>query len=232
VDGQIHNCQLNPSVYTQQSSYYDSIPANPASGIHTILWRDALPYLFGNMSGEVLHENFVFGAVKGVHLVQEGGFGPSGYCMGMGVDSATTAVYIDDIGSGGLDMINSQIVSTNSTNGRYLETGASLTDTFRMFGSAGWGSHQYSAVINGGNVRLQLFHLVHVGGSGVFKVANTASLQNLGGVLKDLLPTGRPFLTINSTATAAFIGNVINASSSQMPKNTANVTSIGNLRVY
>jgi hypothetical protein len=233
VDGQIHNCQLNPSVYTQQSSYYDSIPANPASGIHTILWRDALPYLFGNMSGEVLHENFVFGAVKGVHLVQEGGFGPSGYCMGMGVDSATTALYIDDIGSGGLDMINSQIVSTNSTNGRYLETSASLTDTFRMFGSAAWGSHQYSAVINGGNVRLQLFHLVHVGGSGVFKVANTASLQNLGGNLKDLLPTGRPFLTINSTATAAFIGNIINvSSSSQMPTNTANVTSIGNLRVY
>ena len=231
ADGQIHNCQFNPSAYTHQGLYYDSIPLGTSDNIHKILWRDAIPYLFGNMTGEVLHENFVFGGAKGVHLVQEGGFGPSGYCMGMGVDQCTNALQIDDIGDGGLDMINSQIVTVNGTAGRYLETGASLTDTFRMFGSAGWGTHQYSAVINGGDVRLQLFHLAPDGESGVFKVTNTASLKNFGGDLKDLLAAGRPFLTIDSTATAAFIGNIINAGASQMPTNTANVTSIGNLRV-
>jgi hypothetical protein len=151
--------------------------------------------------------------------------------MGFGVDQCTNALQVDDIGSGGLDMINSQIVTVNGTAGRYLETGDSLTDTFRMFGSAGWGTNQYGAVINGGNVKLQLFHLAADGETGVFKVTNTASLQNLGGDLRDLLGTGRPFLTIDSTATAAFIGNVLNVSESQMPTNTANVTSIGNLRV-
>jgi hypothetical protein len=231
TDGQIQNCQFNPSTYTQQSAYYDSIPSGTAGGIHSILWRDAIPYLFGNMSGEVLHENFVFGGNKGIHFVQEGGFGPSGYCMGFGVDQCTNALQVDDIGSGGLDMINSQIVTVNGTAGRYLETGASLTDTFRMFGSAGWGTHQYSAVINGGDVRLQLFHLARDGEAGVFVVNNNASLQNLGGDLDDPLGSTLPFLTIDSTATAAFIGNVLNVSASQMPTNTANVTSIGNLRV-
>ena len=231
VDGQIHNCQFNPSAFTHQSAYYDSIPSGTASGIHEILWRDSTPYLFGNMSGEVLHENFVFGGVRGFHLVEESGFGPSGYCMGMGVDQCTNALQIDDIGSSGLDMINSQIVTVNATYGRYLETGASLADTFRMFGSAGWGSHQFSAVINGGDVKLQLFHLARDGESGAFKVQNDASLQNLGGNLTDYLASGRPFLTIDPTATAEFIGNIINTSSSQMPTNSPNVTSIGNIRV-
>ena len=140
VDGQIHNCQFNPSSYTHAGLYYDSIPSGTSDNIHQILWRDATPYLFGHMTNEVLHENFVFGGAKGFHLVEEGGFGPSGHCLGMGVDQCTIAMQIDDVGSGGLDPINSQIVTVNSTDGHYLETGASLTDTFRMFGSAGWGS--------------------------------------------------------------------------------------------
>ncbi|AQT69810.1 Pectate lyase superfamily protein [Anaerohalosphaera lusitana] len=231
TDGQIHNCQLNPSAFTHQGSYYESIPYGTADDIHKIQWRDATPYLFGHMTGQVLHENFVFGGAKGVHLVNENGNGPSGYCMGMGVDQCTNAMQIDDIGSGGLDMINSQIVTVNSTSGRYLETGASLIDTFRMFSCSGWGSHQYSAVINGGDVRLQLFHLARDGEAGAFAVHNTAQLESLGGDLRDYLGSGRPFLTIDGSASAAFIGNVINTDPSQMPANTSNVTSIGNLRV-
>ena len=231
TDGQIHNCQFNPSAYTHQGFYYDSIPFGTSDNIHKILWRDATPYLFGHMTGEVLHENFVFGGWLGVHLVEEAGEGPSGYCMGMGVDACTTAYHVDDIGNSGLDMINSQIVSTNGSEGHYLETGIGLQDTFRMFSSAGWGAHQYSAVINGGDVRAQLFHLARDGEGGAFQVFNDASLQNLGGDLRDYLGSGRPFLTIDATATAEFAGNVINTDLSQMPTNTANVISIGNLRV-
>ena len=230
VDGQIHNCQFNPSAYTHQGNYYDSIPVGTSDNIHKILWRDSTPYLFGHMSGEVLHENFVFGGAKGVHFVNEGGFGPSGYCLGMGVDQCTIALLVDDIGSGGLDMINSQIVTVNTTDGRYLETGVSFDDTFRMFSAAGWGGHEYSAVINGGDVKLQLFHLARDGETGVFQVLNDASLQSLGGNLTDYLALGRPFLTIDSTATAEFTGNIINTVTEQIPTTTSNVTSNGNLR--
>ncbi|MCH9057923.1 MAG: hypothetical protein IIB55_04760, partial [Planctomycetes bacterium] len=41
VDGQIHNCQFNPSAYTHQGLYYDSIPYGTSGGIHAILWRDS-----------------------------------------------------------------------------------------------------------------------------------------------------------------------------------------------
>ncbi|MCK5563756.1 MAG: hypothetical protein KAJ07_00795 [Planctomycetes bacterium] len=233
TDGQIHNCQFNPSLYTHQGGYYESIPYNTSDNIHKILWRDSTAYLFGNVSGEVLHENFVFGGMKGMHLIEEGGFGPSGYCMGMGVDACTNALQIDNIGAGGLDMINSQIVTTDSISGRYLEVGDPFDDTFRMFCSSAWGGEQYAAVIKGGDVRLQLFHVNREPTGGAFMVNNDASLQNLGGSFTDKLEAGQLFLTIDSTATAEFIGNVINVvGDTDMPDDTEpNITATGNLRV-
>ncbi|MCU0788637.1 MAG: glycoside hydrolase family 55 protein, partial [Verrucomicrobia bacterium] len=231
VDGQIHNCQFNPSAYTHAGLYYDSIPTGTADNIHKILWRDATPYLFGHMTNEVLHQNFVFGGAKGFHLVPEGGFGPSGHCLGMGVDQCTIAMQIDDVGEGGLAPINSQIVTVNPTDGHYLETGASLTDTFKMFSSAGWGSHAHSAVINGGDVRLQLFHISPAAKVSALEVLNSASLKNLGGNQRESLPAGRPYLTVSPMATATIVGNIINTTAAQMPVASPNVTSLGNLRV-
>jgi hypothetical protein len=230
VDGQIHNCQFNPSSYTHVGTYYASIPLSTSANIHKILWRDATPYLFGHMTGEVLHQNFVFGGAYGFRLVEEQGFGPSGHCLGMGVDQCTIAMQIDHVGGAGLDPINSQIVTINTVKGRYLETGSSLAGTFRMFSSAGWGGHEFSAAIHGGDVRLQLFHLARDGEAGAFKVTNGARLQSLGGGLDDYLAAGRPFLTIDPTANATFAGNIINTTEGQMPVNSDNVTALGNLR--
>ncbi len=230
VDGRIHNCQLNPSAYTHAGAYYESIPFNTAADIHRILWRDATPYRFGHVTGEVLHQNFVFGGWRGFHLVREGGLGPSGHCLGMGVDQCTNAMQIDAVGSGDLAPINSQIVTVDATGGRYLETGSSLGETFRMFSSAGWGSHEYSAVINGGDVRLQLFHLARDGETGTFKVLNDASLGSVGGNLDDFLAAGHPFLTIAPAAHALFAGNIINTTADQMPATSGSVTALGNLR--
>jgi hypothetical protein len=230
-DGQIQNCQFNPSAYTHQTSYYASIPANTSAGIHAILWRQSRPYIFGNVSRQVIHQNFVFGGLYGVHLVEENGQSPSGYCLGMGVDQCTNALQIDSIGDDGLDMINSQIVTVNCTGGRYLEVGPSFDDRFRMFCSAGWGCHAVSADINGGDVELQLFHLARDAESTVFSIRNNAQLRNIGGNLTDYLDGTRPYVGIDSTASAEFIGNIIRTPSSNMPQNTFNITSTGNVRV-
>jgi hypothetical protein len=149
----------------------------------------------------------------------------------MGVDQCTVSMQIDDVGAGGLDAINSQIVSVDPTNGHYLETGAALTDTFRMFSSAGWGSHAVSAYLQGGNVRLQLFHVSAAAKIAALAPFNNANLRNLDGNVRDSLPTGQAFLSLAATANAACIGNVINTPSAQMPVNTVNVISVGNHRV-
>ncbi|MBK1825873.1 glycosyl hydrolase family 28-related protein [Haloferula rosea] len=231
TDGQIHNCQLNPSAYTHAGNYYESIPFDTADDIHEILWRDATPYLFGDMTGQVLHQNFVFGGARGFHLVAEGTGGPSGHCLGMGVDQCTIAMLIEQVGGSDLAPINSQIVTVNATAGRYLETGTSLDRPFTMFSLAGWGSHQFSSVLRDGDVELQLFHIAPGGQAGTFKLQDDASLTNIGGNLRNHLPNGRPYLIIDPSASATFTGNIINTVPGQMPANTSNVTSIANLRI-
>lgn len=230
-DGNLHNIQLNPNSYTFRYREYDSIPSGTPTLLHLLMKRDATPFLFGHMTNQVVHECFVYSGARGMHLVDEGGQGPSGHCLGMGVDAAIHAYQIDDVGAGDFEPINSQIVATDGVKGRYLVTGPSLTDTFKMFSSAGWGTHQYSAVIQGGDVKLQNFHLARDGETGAFKVENNASVESVAGNLDDFLAAGKPFLTIDSTATASFVGNIINTVEVQMPTNSANVTSLGNLRL-
>lgn len=229
--GQLHNVQFNPNSYTFQNGVYDSIPAGTSSQIHLLMKRDATPYLFGHMTNEVVHECFVFSGARGMHLVEENGQGPSGHCLGMGVDAAIHAFQIDKVGAADFQPINSQIVATDGIKGRYLVAGAGLSETFSMFSSAGWGAHQYSAVIQGGHVKLQNFHLARDGETGAFKIENSAHVESYAGNLDDFLAAGKPFLTIAPTATALFAGNILNTVAAQMPTNSANVTSLANLRL-
>jgi hypothetical protein len=225
--GQIHNCQFNPSSYTHSSAYYTSIPPNASDGIHQYLWNNSMPYVFGNMSGEVLHENFVFGALYGMHLIDQSGIGPSGYCMGMGIDQATRAMQIDSVGAAGLDMINTQLVTVDSAIGRYIETGSSFDDSITLFNTACWGIADHSVVVGGGNLNLQLFHNGKAGAV-AYDVRGTGNLSSIGGDVTNYVDT---FLMIEPTATAEFISNIINTSAGQMPVSSSNVSSIGNLRV-
>lgn len=228
TDGQLQNCQFNPSLFTHQGGVYESIPYNTADGIHTLLWRQSRPYLFGNMSGQVLHQNFVFGGLYGVHFVEEDGVGPSGHCMGFGVDQCTNALQIDDVGAEGLDMINSQLVTVNETIGRYIETGTTFQKTFRMFGTSCWGTNERSVVVNNGRLDLYQCHIARNAVSAAFDVRNMSALRAIGGNQTDRVST---FLAIQPTAQAEFIGNIINTSTSQMPSNKTNVVSIGNVKV-
>ncbi len=231
ADGNLHNIQFNPNSYTARQNEYESIPSDTAPLLHLLMKRDATPFLFGNMTNQVVHECFVFSGARGMHLVGEGGHGPSGHCLGMGVDAAIHAYQIDDVGDADFQPINSQIVATDGVKGRYLVTGPSLADTFKMFSSAGWGVHEYSAVIQGGDVHLQNFHLARDGERGAFKIQNGATLASYAGNLDDYLAAGKPFLTIDPTATASFVGNIINTTEAQMPDDAeSNVTALSNLR--
>jgi hypothetical protein len=59
-------------------------------------------------------------------------------------------------------------------------------------------------------------------------VRGTSNLSCIGGDVTNYVST---FLLLDPTATAEFISNIINTDPAQMPVNSSNVTSIGNLRV-
>ena len=227
TDGQIHNCQFNPSAFTHQGGVYDSIPFNTAAGIHEILWRDSRPYVLGNTSGEILDQNFVFGGLYGVHLIEEGGIGPTGHCLGMGVDQCTNALQINGVGTSRLDFINSQLVTVDNLNGHYIETGNSFDDSFSLYNTACWGNPQISVVTNAGELNLQLFH-VHAPGLVAYDINGSAGVKSVAGTV---VQNAVWYHQTASSAMAEYIGNVIKTSVSQMPSNTSNVTSVGNIRV-
>jgi len=230
ANGQIHNCHLNPNSYSHARMYYDSIPTVSAD-IKSLVCRTASAYVLGNVSGQVLHENFLFGARYGVLLTHEDGFGPSGHCLGMGVDKAELPLRINDIGNHGIDFINTQLVTSQQEymdGEHYIETGPSFTGQFRMFNTACWGKSKRSVVIRGGRLELELFHSFDNTAELAFEVLNDASLECVGGVVHKYVSE---FLQIDITASADFIGNIINTHSDQMSTNTSNVTSICNLQM-
>lgn len=242
-DGRVQNCQLNPSAYAFQRSQYASIPdSGDIGGVYTVAWRQATPYLVGNVSGQVLHQNFVFGGMYGVHLKNEGGFGPSGYCLGMGIDQNATAIRVDDIGDNGLDMINSQIVTTEKVEvapstyiypGHHLETDPLFSDTFRLFGVCCWGGTEEAMHINGGTVELQLCQIDNwgeVANDRAYYIDAGAHLKAFGSNVTTSLAS---FHYLDPTGSFEVIGNMINISSAGMPvDNGGNLRSRGNLRIY
>ncbi len=232
VDGQVQNCQFNPSAYVFQRASYDSIPdSGDIGGVYNIAWRQAIPYLIGNVTGQVLHQNFVFGGFNGAHFVSENGQGPSGYCLGMGIDQCTTSIRVDDIGSGGLEMINSQIVTVDYQNGCYLETGAALTAPFRMFGTCCWGGSERGIRINGGQVELQMCQIESWGwvvDTG-YTIGPNGHLRTIGSNLTQSVNT---FLQLDPAGSIEVVGNIINIGSAGMPvDNGSNLRTRGNIRI-
>ncbi len=230
VDGQVQNCQFNPSAYVFHRSQYESIPGSgDLGGVYDLAWRQATPYLIGDVSGEVLHQNFVFGGMIGGHFVDEGSGGPSGYCLGLGIDQCTTSIHVDAIGAGGMSPINSQIVTVDYENGCYLATGTSLEDSFTMFGTCCWGGSERGLRINGGNVQLQLCQIDSWGwvNDTTYTVGNGATLRAIGSSTTQSINN---VYQLDAGGTLEIISNMLHINSAGMPVgNGTNLFTRGNL---
>jgi hypothetical protein len=233
VDGRVYNCQLNPSSYVFQRHVYDSIPTSgDLDGVYQLAWHQAVPYKIGDVTGQILHQNFVFGGYIGAHLLSENGRGPSGQCLGLGIDQCTTAIGVDSIGTHGLDMINSQIVTVDYRSGRYLETGSSLTSPFRMFSTCCWGGSERGIRINGGNVELQLCQVENWGWvvDTAYQVGPSARLRTIGSNHTQPLNT---LLQLDPNGWIEVIANMLNIDTAAMPvENGSNLRARGNIQIH
>ena len=224
ADGQIQNCQFNPSAFTHAGLYYDSIPDSPTPDLKSLLWRQAEPYVLGDVVRQVFHQNFVFGGLRGVVLTNEGGIGPHGWSLGMGVDQCVTSLRVESLGSGGFDSINNQLVTVDNSVGRYIETGNSLSGTLRLFGTACWGNPNRSVVVNSGQLDLLSFHIVAPGPL-AYDVNGAGELRSFGGTAINSVAT---FLQRDAGATVGIVGHILNTATTQMPKSAALVNAVGN----
>ncbi|MCX6930648.1 MAG: glycosyl hydrolase family 28-related protein, partial [Verrucomicrobia bacterium] len=224
TDGKIMNCQLNPSQYGQSGGIFPSIPTSPYPDLFFLLNTQACGYVLGKTVRQVFHQNFVYAGLSGVLLADEGGSGPHGWSLGLGVDAGNKALQVNRVDAGGFDCINNQLVSL-TTQSAYLATSNGFNGRLRLFGLASWGNPAKGAEVNGGELQVQS-GLIHHSTALTFDVNNTAKLTWQGGAMVTYATT---LVQRDANATANFTGMSINTATTQMPRTGTGRTAIGNL---
>jgi uncharacterized protein YjdB len=158
--GKIMNLQFNTIVYAAGSqTKFGSWPNSP-TGDNTAIYNYGNANLqfmtLGNCKNEILYNDFVFGANKGLILTADNATGPSGLSLGFGVDGTFNSINLDAIGTGGFDFINSQFVAIGDTTSRHVTTGATFNSQATFFNADMWGSDAgRNVIVNNGTLSFQ-----------------------------------------------------------------------------
>jgi uncharacterized protein YjdB len=159
VGGKIYNLQFNTIVYAAGAeSKFGSWPNSPTgsnSGAYDYNYANLDFLTIGNCQNEILYNDFVFGSHSGIVMKSENGSGPSGLSLGLGIDGSRNSMRFEGSGAGGMDFINSQIVSFGDTTTTYMSTLPSYTGSTTMFNSDYWGNPGKGVIMNGGTLNMQ-----------------------------------------------------------------------------
>ncbi len=159
VGGHVYNYQFNygPIVNgaeTKWGCWDDAVPSGEvdqySTSLDQYLETNADIAIYGNCSGEIIYNNFSIFARKGVYLMQENGTGPSGWVLGQGNDWSRQDIYIDNVGSGGMNFINTQGVAVNKWgfgDSAFITLASTCTNTVNFFGTAFWAQPDNDVIV-------------------------------------------------------------------------------------
>lgn len=150
--------------------------------------------MMGDCRGEVLYNNFLVGCNKGMHFFKDDNGRGTRDCHAMGnaVDGAVNTFVFDGMDTD-LDLINSQVVSSNHTDasdstnvmyGHYLTLAKGLGHTVNMFSSNLWGSGTHLADVLSGRLNIYLTNMAASGSEYTFNVADGAKATTIGGYIQ------------------------------------------------
>ncbi|KAA6303064.1 MAG: hypothetical protein EZS26_000667 [Candidatus Ordinivivax streblomastigis] len=204
--GHIYNAQFNQIAYgSGGETKFGAWPNSPDNTqadqakyrkehdlAYAYCWNNLYFLILEDCTDEILYNNFDFGSNRGFTLSSNNGSGPSGLCLGQGIDQGMNSFYIDAVGSGGYNFINTQIVTTApggageveqtyKDNNRYFQTTAGLTGKVTFFGADFWGQPQnISNEILGGTIELQAGNYSNSGQRNFASVSSTAEFNLIG----------------------------------------------------
>lgn len=159
--GKIYNLHFNTIYYANGSeSKFGSWPNSPTSDgdsrVYDYDYNNVDFLELGNCSGEILYNDFVYGAVHGLRLLSDGA-GPSGTSVGLGIDGTRQSVNFEGVmGSGGFNFINSQIVSLGDSGNNYIVTNPGFTGQSTFYSADYWGNPYNGLTMNGGTINQQV----------------------------------------------------------------------------
>ncbi|MFC5530691.1 glycosyl hydrolase family 28-related protein [Cohnella yongneupensis] len=173
--GKIYNLQFNTLVYAAGSESKFGGWANSPKGNNSSSYDYGAKNLnflvLGDVSNETLYNDFHYGSYKGVTLTSENGKGPSGVSLGLGVDGSTKSMVFEGLGEGGIDFINTQIVSIGAGDDtRYFESSPTYSGESTFFSIDLWGSPKYALELENGTIGFQLGNFANSGEYGFGKL--------------------------------------------------------------
>lgn len=176
--GKIYNLQFNVIAYgcggeSKFGNWPNSGTACFNASDYGLMNQDFL--VLGNCQNELLYNNFHFSSHRGMVLASDGGTGPTGLSLGLGIDASLKSMVFEAIGTSGFDFINTQVVSLGNQ-GSYIQTSPGFTSQSTLFNSDYWGSPTKGIVLNGGKIDLQLANFHNPGQTGLATI-NTGSLS-------------------------------------------------------
>lgn len=160
TNGYVKNIQFNPHYWGFTN--FDNAPKYGA-------WKGAVweyqkknldAIILGNVSNQVMFQNFVFGSLYGIHLIEENGQGPSGYIHGHGSDGAEIAAFIEGVGKEGINFVNTQLVTVLADQQFYMYVDPGQGKTLGMYNTLLWGTPVEGVLLKSGHLDVQLanFH--------------------------------------------------------------------------
>lgn len=173
--GYVKNIQFNPHYWGFTN--FGNTPKYPE-----YIWEyqkknlDAI--ILGEVKEQVMFQNFVFGSLYGIHLIEENGKGPSGYIHGHGSDGAEIAAYIEGIGSDGIDFVNSQLVTVLAKQQVYIHFNPGKGKTLGFYNTLLWGTPLESAILESGHLIVQLANFHKTGRFGFNVLGGDLDLVN------------------------------------------------------
>jgi hypothetical protein len=188
--GRVLNCQLNANYYTNTNKFANS-PSRLKNGsavsdaTYNYTKAHELAYVIGDCTNEILFQNFVFGANKGIVLTGTD-TGPSGWCMGQGGDTCQYGIWAERIGKAGMPLINNQLVTVDSSgpDRSYIALAPQFTGTLELLGVDAWGGPTSAIRVDGGQLVLTSAVIVQ-SGSATLSVKAPASVTFSNAVLHD-----------------------------------------------
>ncbi|RKP53088.1 hypothetical protein D7Z26_15250 [Cohnella endophytica] len=165
--GFVRNVQFNPH-YAGRSNY----PGRPVDGEFDKVWsfqkENLDAFRIGDVKGETIFNTFVYGSLYGIHFVsQTGNGGPEAIVVGHGTDGSKKGVYLEAAGPGGLNFVNTELVSISTSDKVYvtLEQGFNSSATF--YNTSMWGDPSRSIDVKSGKITMQQGNFTSVGFRGI-----------------------------------------------------------------
>ncbi|WP_164849937.1 Ig-like domain-containing protein [Mucilaginibacter limnophilus] len=181
ANGKILNLQFNTIAYGAGSeSKFGSWPNSPV-GDNSAIYNyqfDKLNFLeLGDTKNEILYNDFIYGAYKGLTLADDNGKGPSGLSMGLGLDGVRKSFNINNISDEGYDLINTQVVSIGDSTTRYISTGSNFKSQVTMYSSDYWGNPGRGINMESGTLNFQMANFQQPGQKDFAQIKNGAKLN-------------------------------------------------------